>query len=54
MTTSLMGKEDRSGLGYVDVWSNLMVRHLVEGTHWTIRNEESGLRRKIGAGGIRV
>lgn len=50
-TASFMGKDDRSGLGHADVWSNLMERHLVEGTHWTVRNEEPGLRRKIGAGG---
>ena len=38
--TSFMMKEDRSSLGHVEVWSNLMVRHLVEGTHWTVRSVE--------------
>lgn len=50
--TSFLGKEDRSGLEYVEFV--LMVRHLVKGTHWTIRNVNPGLRRKFGAGNVGV
>lgn len=30
----------------------VMVRHLVEGTHWTVGNVELGLKRETGAGNV--
>ena len=41
-----MGKEDRSGL------ERVLMRHLAECTHWTVRNVEPGLWRKMGAGNV--